>query len=289
MNTNTSIKITGTPIKEPRAKKESIELLFKGTMSERVAKSLRSPLESLFIVNVPNAQWSKIRKNVKNDSIFFIQGDLTASETKSGNPCINVACMHILLREKNDEKIQAKVEAEIENQKEILVKRTKSQNLALFRENNQDKLIDLNLEDIILTEEEHTTNYRKRVILEGIFNEDNTLKLWCLIVRKLDDGKYSLVSGFKSYATCKVYDIKTTKAYVTNLNHKEFEKMIEGYKDELDKEEAEKRKMEEEEKEAERKRIEEEKLKEEEKKKEEEKQKKKEKYEKALKNRKSKK
>ncbi len=279
----TSLKITGTPIKEPKKKKEVVELLFKGTMSERVPKVLKSSVESLFIVNVSTSQWSKIAKDVKNDSVFTIEGDLMASLTQGGRPYISVACRHISLKEPKD------VKENIEEEKpkaEKQAEKNKYENLNKFREDVADQLIDINLDDVILTEEVHTTNNRKRIILEGIFNEDNTLKLWCLIVRKLDGGNYSLVSGFKSYATCKVYDIKTVKAYVTDLNHDEFEKKIEGYLEEKQKEEEERKRIEKEQKEEEKRREEEEKLKEEEQKKEEERQKKKEKYDKALKNKK---
>lgn len=281
----TSIKITGIPIKEPLKKKESVELLFKGAMSNKVSKLLRSSDESLFIVNIPNPQWSKISSKVKSDSVFFVEGELSASLTRSGKPCINVAGKHILLRDlKDNAEAQTEIAAETKNTSEIQGEKNKSKNdnLIMFRENVKDQLIDVALEDVILTEEIHTTNLRKSVLLSGIFDKDNTLRLFCLIIRKLDNGKYSLVSGFKSYATCKVYDVKTSKAYVTDLNHEEFEKMIEGYDEQLKREEEERNKKEEEE----RKRIEEEKIKEEIKKKEEEKQKKKDKYDKALKNKK---
>ena len=81
----------------------------------------------------------------------------------------------------------------------------------------------INTKDIILTESVHLES-KTITIIGGLKKLSNIEKLAPVVIRPLEDGKYSLVTGVKSYFVAKIMDMPIVSAVLTDLSHDEFMK-----------------------------------------------------------------
>lgn len=78
------------------------------------------------------------------------------------------------------------------------------------------ELKDIDVKDIILVEETHKKGVKN---LRGIKESSITKPM---AIRKIEDGKYALVVGLKSYALCKIFNREKAKCFITELSHVDF-------------------------------------------------------------------
>jgi hypothetical protein len=82
---------------------------------------------------------------------------------------------------------------------------------------------DIQIKDIVLTESIHLR--AKNINMFGALDRCvQTQDLTPVVIRKLDNGKYSLVTGLKSYCIAKIMDIPKLSAIFTDLTHDKFMK-----------------------------------------------------------------
>lgn len=250
----TKITITGVPEKEPKINEnKTVDLLFKNAMSEGVPKGLKSLGESIYLVHVAPKTWKKIAANVTKDSFYIIQGEPKATLNKKGIPFISVVCFDISLKENlkepvtnikiieptevlaTDNKIitpgiETLKDSKINNENVIMdqealidntyTKKKKAIPKAWYDELT-DNLVEIDLDDVSLTEKAHLSAYTVSVTGLSKVKEQGYVKA-PIAVRQLEDGKYALVAGYKPYIQSKLLNFKTIKAYITDLNHHDF-------------------------------------------------------------------
>jgi hypothetical protein len=85
----------------------------------------------------------------------------------------------------------------------------------------EDQLITLNLDEVCITEKAHLSAYTVNVIgLDKAYDKGYVSAP--IAVKKLEDGNYTLVAGYKPYIQAKLLNYKTINAYITDLTHDEF-------------------------------------------------------------------
>jgi hypothetical protein len=122
--------------------------------------------------------------------------------------------------EKVAESPSADAEASTNKEKVNKVKKKKKKVKPWFEE-LRDELVEINVSDVILTDQAHLSAYNINVYGLDKVQERGSLNA-PIAVNKLDDGTYSLVAGFKLYIQSKLLNFKTINAFITDLNHHDF-------------------------------------------------------------------
>ena len=190
MENRAIIKIIGKTVREPREVNNSMELYFKKLGV------------TFYKVNVTKKMWESLieGKEVNKNTIYSISGEIKALTNSENKPYIVVNCMSINIDE---------VEEEVKIKEEV----KKSNN---WREKiNEDELIEINLEDIDIDYSKH----KYSVIEMGDKIGINSI----IAVSRKENGRYSLIAGFKAYVSSKIYrSNQPIKAYVYNGDRKSF-------------------------------------------------------------------
>lgn len=251
----TTIKITGLSLKAPRTREDGItEILFKIPMSKAVPKGLECLGESAYKVLISPKTWKNFtKKNVVNkDTFYIIEGETKATVTSKGIPFITVVCFNMQAKPQDISKTEAnkevakiekdtlKTEVNKENatvekntsdlqstkKADEKVKKTKAAKNKISNNEQKDKnnwrkkineedLIELSLSDIDIDDAKHKYGFIPVGDKIGI----NSL----IAVTKKDNGRYSLIAGYKAFVSAKVYrDKEPVKVYVYNKDRKEF-------------------------------------------------------------------
>lgn len=221
----TKITIVGTPIKEPKINADkTVELLFKNNMNEFVPKGLKSLGESIYFVRIGPKAWDKIADNITKDSIYTIQGEPKAAVNKKGLPFTIVICFEISVKEiQNTTALPGEVILKPLPVKPIVNIPEKQYSKIPWYIGLEDQLKVINVDDIILTESVHLTT--KMLNIRGLAKAYKIGFIASPIaVKVIDNNKYSLVTGVKNFLHCKLANIKTINAYITDLDYAAFVK-----------------------------------------------------------------
>lgn len=205
MENKAIIKITGKTVREPREINNSMELYFKISMSNKIPKGMRKLGTTSYKVNVTKKMWESLTedKEINKNTIYGISGEIKALTNSENKPYIVVNCINININEIGEE------------EKEIKEEVKKSNN---WREKiNENELIEINLEDIDIDCSKH----KYSIIEMGDEIGINSI----IAVSRKENGRYSLIAGFKAYVSSKVYrSNQPIKAYVYDGDRKSFKK-----------------------------------------------------------------
>lgn len=240
----TTIKITGFSLKEPKIRKDGVaELIFKIPMSKAVPKGLESLGESAYKVLVSPKAWNKFVKNneVDKDTFYIVEGEAKASVTQKGVPFITIVCFNIQAKPKEQgkgkeevKKTEIKVEENnskqksdkksVENKKQVEeVNKKDISKVAVSSKNNwrakinEDNLVEINISDIDIDNPKHkhaNVEVGDKIGINSI-----------IAVIKKDNGRYSLVTGYKAFISAKIYrENQPVKAYIYDKSREDFVK-----------------------------------------------------------------
>lgn len=207
------ILIKGTLDREPRENEDgSVDLILTNVIEDNAPKALRKKGESIFLVRVSPKIWKNNRRIIRKENAeFSVIGGVKASVNKKGMPFVYVQADYVLVN-KHRQKIDTTTK-EL-NQK---IDRIKNKVVPWFADLKDEDFIELTPDEIVLVEEDHLEANFKWLD----FKELNRRTELNIAVRKLENGKYALVSGIKNFIAGKVFN-KNYRAYITDLEREEF-------------------------------------------------------------------
>lgn len=170
----------------------------KGTIKGNPKKSKNKLYTTLYIMSDDNKkstiyvelkekQWNAINKSYKQE-LLELEGSIEAKKTPDNKPFLYLKCNKI---------------EKLENNKFYK---------PWYENIEESKFIDINPSEIYLKEKEH---------IKGNLIFNSKFKLKPVAIKKDEENKYYLISGFKSFLHAKILD-KNLKAYITDLTIKEF-------------------------------------------------------------------
>lgn len=206
-------KITDSEIKE----KDGKYYLLLNTSLDKKESS-----KSLIYVDINPKIYNTIKDSYKNSHVV-IAGSVQAKKTKKDVPYIFLKCENFALvtNKKKIKKIDKSLEKEVEQKpsKEELRKK----HVNWFDKLDKKDFEMIETAKVCLVDEDHAK-------ATMFFNKDFKFEDRPIAVKKLDDGTYSLISGFKLYVHAKLLNQQYIKAYVTDLGCKEFkDKYVDVY------------------------------------------------------------
>ncbi|HEY8803553.1 MAG TPA: ParB N-terminal domain-containing protein [Clostridium sp.] len=217
----------------------TVNIIIKADTSAAVPNGLKELGASTYNITVSKKMWKKVLDKLQGNRIMFT-GEPKAAVTVKGVPFTLVNCFDISVIEQKvkDNQTEPKKDVppkpvqplknEAQEMKHLNTKTdspgtpTKSKKLQVddpdtkalrhWRKNHKD-VQDVKVADLVLTEEEH---------LKG-FNTSNFMSFNSLrrqgkpiIVRPLDNGKFSLVVGYRTYIIAKILNFETIPAIITD-------------------------------------------------------------------------
>lgn len=224
----------------------TVNVIIKADTSKGVPSGLKELGSSTYSISVSQKMWKKVSDKLQGNRIMFT-GEPKAAVTAKGTPFTLVNCFDISTIEnkakesqsepkkdvppkpvqplKDEVKVQPlKIEAqEIKpldtkiNSPETPTKPKKSKTdyesdaFSHWRKNHKD-VLDIKVTDLVLTEEEHLKGFRA---FGFISFKKHTIQR-AIIVRPLDNGKFSLVAGFMAYLIAKALNSETLPAITTD-------------------------------------------------------------------------
>lgn len=202
---NATIKISGKTTREPREINNSIELYFKIPMSEKMPKGLKNLGKTSYKVIVTKKMWNKIEKEkINENTLYLIKGEVKAFASSDCKPYIIVNCTNIEVKE-----------SEKDNSKCITKELKKDNNWR--NKINEEEVVEIDLKDIDIESSKH----KYSIIEIGDKIGINSI----IAVSKKENGRYSLIAGFKAFASAMIYrSDKPIKAYIYNGDRDEFKK-----------------------------------------------------------------
>ena len=208
--TKSKLMIEGVPNKVTIKEDGSAEMLFK--INNDSIYSLEKKLgDSIYLVSVPSKMVEKIKDKMTETGYYKIVGAVKATVTKKGIPLVILNPLSLKFGE-------FRVEQKAEKKKKAVV-------FELEKGWYSDKeLVEINVKDVEIVNKEHLTT-RTLNLNKTLYNVKNgNRRLTPLAVRKLEDSRYELIAGIKSYCVAKIMDIEKIEAYITELDHEEFVK-----------------------------------------------------------------
>lgn len=207
-----SLKIKGKIEKEPKVDGARVFLTLKTNLYNK------ENTESILYVELPLSQWENI-KDVYLNTDVEINGQIQARKTKNGTPLTYVKATNANMltekKKKNNSKKKKKKEdievaESIENVNSKLEKKE-----AWYKSIDDSEFIMIDSSEIELIEKIHMYGNVPFNLVKGYDKP--------VAVRKMDNGKYALVVGMQSFFSARITN-KPVKAYITELDHKEFVK-----------------------------------------------------------------
>lgn len=158
--------------------------------------------KSLVYVEMKPKTYNKIKDEYLGSRVV-ISGQGQIKKTKKDIPYLHITCKTFDILKHNNENS----EKTVENKKE--------KNISWHENLTQEDFVLIETSKIKLVEEQH---------LKGIvyFDEKNYDPEKPIAVRKLEDGTYSLLTGFWEYTYVKLLNKELVKAYVCDLTLEEF-------------------------------------------------------------------
>ncbi|MGL5567691.1 MAG: hypothetical protein ACRDB9_00465 [Cetobacterium sp.] len=209
------IYITGTLDREPKVNEDgTVDLILTNIIEEEAPKMIREKGSSVFLVKISKPQWKCIRNKIsKDDAIFSIMGRVKASTNKKGTPFIYINADYIQINKKTEP------EKPVYGVKQMQRKIRNIDNLITpwFKQLDDEDFIIINPGDVELVEQEHLESEFKYLSFKKLGEREDLY----IAVKKIDSGKYGLVSGIKNFMVGKIYN-KPFKAYVTELDREGF-------------------------------------------------------------------
>ena len=247
------ITITGEVEKFKVNEDGTVNIIIKADTSKGVPSGLKELGSSTYSITVSKKMWKKVSDKLQGNRILFT-GEPKAAVTVKGVPFTLVNCFDISVIEQKIKENQAEpkkaepskpvqpLQKEVQvkplkievqeikplntktdsNETPTEVKKLKNNNvndadvMAHWRKNHTD-VQDIKVADLELTEEEHLKAVNKfgfrSFQRRGSINHP-------IIVRPLDNGKFSLVVGFGSYVIAKILNFETLPAIITDLTHR---------------------------------------------------------------------
>lgn len=207
------LRFSATPYKVIYNDDGSIDALCKlpGKANEIPTSELLN--DSIYLIKISQRIAQKLKKEITVDTILKVTGILQATTNTKKIPLILVRPVSLSIDHQAMQIIEAK------------------KNKKLQKGWYKDKeLVEINVDDIIMTSLEHLKC--QSLNMHSSFLEAQEKKKFDLpvAVRQMDNGKYELISGIRSFVTCKVMDIKNIQAHITKMSHEEF---IEAHEDVL--------------------------------------------------------
>lgn len=190
--------------------------------------------KSLVYVELTKKLWSEIEDVYDKKSVVII-GEAQARITKNNKPFIYMIAREVHLTvtyNKEQRRIQS-YKKHIENTISQRSEKTKSKKRVVHWLNNfkEEDFQEMDISKIFIKEEEHMKGF---VNFHTKTNSNKYAKSYPLVVRPEENGMYSLVVGFSSYATHKISN-SNPMVYITELTVPEFkEKYLKVVDDDYD-------------------------------------------------------
>lgn len=165
--------------------------------------------KSLVYIELTEVIFNKI-KDIYKDSYAFITGSIQARNTKNNIPFIYLKAFSINFDKDNNSNKKDK--------KEVLPNKTekKKNNIKYWNEYFSDEDFDfVEISKIYLIDEIHL---KANIFFNSKFyNENNPI-----VIKKIDNNKFSLIIGFKEFFYAKLLNKTKIKAHITDLDRLEF-------------------------------------------------------------------
>lgn len=207
------ILIKGTLDREPKENEDgSVDLILTNVIEDHAPKELRKKGDSIFLVRLSPNIWKHHRRRIRKENAeFSVIGGVKASVNKKGVPFVYVQADSVLV--KND---TPKIDTSIKelNQR---INKIKNKVVPWFAGLGDEDFIELAPDNVVLVEQDHLEANFKWLD----FKELNKRTELNVAVRKLENGKYALVSGIKNFIAGKVFN-KNYRAYITDLGREDF-------------------------------------------------------------------
>lgn len=239
------ITITGEVGKFKVNEDGTVNVIIKADTSKGVPSGLKELGSSTYNIMVSQKMWKKVSDKLQGNRILFT-GEPKAAVTVKGVPFTLVNCFDISVIEQKVKESQSepkkaepqKVEPPkpsepvqpvknevptkkpLEKTKTVLPKTPTKANYAddpetkalnHWRKNHTD-VKEIKVSDLVLTEEEHFKGFNQGGFT---FLKRHTIRK-PIIVRPLDNGKFSLVVGFKDYIIAKILNFETVPALIAD-------------------------------------------------------------------------
>lgn len=183
MENRAIIKIIGKTVREAREVNNSIELYFKISMSNKIPKGLKKLGVTFYKVNVTKKMWESLTENKEINK----------------NTIYNISG-------------EIKALTNSENKPYIVV-----------------NCMSINIDEIgeeakIKEEVKKTNNWREKIDEDELIEMGDKIGINSIIaVSRKENGRYSLIAGFKAYVSSKIYrSNQPIKAYMYNGDRKSF-------------------------------------------------------------------
>jgi len=235
------ITITGEIKKFKVNEDGNINIILKADTSKVVPNGLKELGPSTYSITVNQKMWKKVSDKLQGNKILFT-GEPKAAVTVKGVPFILVNCFDISVIEQKVKENQSdpkKVEQlkpvqPLQNQVQEIkpmdtmtnspgmltkAKKTKKDHedeAFVYWKKKNTVVLDIKVTDLVLTEEEHLKGFRAI----GFINFKKHNRKRTIIVRPLDNDKFSLVAGFMPYLISKTLNIETVPAILTHFTRR---------------------------------------------------------------------
>jgi hypothetical protein len=233
------ITITGEIEKFKVNEDGTINVIIKADTSKGVPSGLKELGSSTYSISVSQKMWKKVSDKLQGNRILFT-GEPKAAVTVKGVPFTLVNCFDISVIEQKVKENQSEpkkneppkpiqpLKKEVQEIKPLDTKtnspetptKTKkakwnyeAEALSYWRKNHTD-VQDIKVADLVLTEEEHLKGFHAQGFISFNGLKKHTIQR-AIIVRPLDNGKFSLVAGFMTYLIAKVLNSETLPAIMT--------------------------------------------------------------------------
>jgi len=239
------ITITGEIEKFKVNEDGTVNVIIKADTSKGVPSGLKELGSSTYSISVSQKMWKKVSDKLQGNRILFT-GEPKAAVTVKGVPFTLVNCFDISVIEQKVKEGQSEpkkvepskpvqpLQKEVPKTKPLDIKTVPTETptavknsknnyvndadvMAHWRKNHTD-VQDIKVSDLVLTEEEHLKAVNKFGF--GSFQRRGSIN-YPIIVRPLDNGKFSLVVGFGSYVIAKILNYETLPAIITDLTHRD--------------------------------------------------------------------
>lgn len=220
------IYINGKPKRTPVIKEDgTVKLLFENNEHVPFPKDFKTSKDSFYVVTISSKMWQQHQEKYTPDSEFFIIGEGNPSKNSKGVLFIEVICWRLELKEPEHKNKK-------DSSKKESPKETHSHNYITKRYDDEE-VIKINTADLILTEREHLTRPAKifiknslKIGLERYLKEDSP-DFKPVFVRPLEDGKYSLIMGIRTYMVAKFLNLEKIPAVVREMTHQQLVEQFE--------------------------------------------------------------
>ena len=235
------ITITGEVEKFKVNEDGTVNIIIKADTSKGVPSGLKELGSSTYSITVSKKMWKKVSDKLQGNRILFT-GEPKAAVTVKGVPFTLVNCFDISVIEQKVKESQSEpkeavppepvqpLKHEVQEVEPLNTKKDstetptktkkskkdyESEAFNYWRKTNTD-VLDIKVTDLVLTEEEHLKGFRAF----GFINFKNHNIKRAIIVRSLDNGKFSLVAGFMPYLIAKTLNFETVPAILTDLTRR---------------------------------------------------------------------